>query len=851
MLPVDINLYPGVELKIPEKIPYACRDVEFNLEWDNENIRLGFFILDPSGAETRSKPDADSIIEGVKKGTTERSISLKALGETSEQQHYKICVFTLDDMIDELEFKVSYSWRQNSTRKQGDMLASASEGAILASQLNAPLLYIAEKRVPQITKDALYKLGVKNIHFVNLNSVGTQSVKDELKQVATVKEYKTYKTIYDAIKSISGGNDVIFSTVDPWSYFYGDENKPVGEKPGSLFIGPSTYIAAHHGSPLLIVDNHPTLSQATVWHTEFWRETAHLLNRPKLPTVSCMVLTGRRVIDFLEETGYDLPKHKDELPAMITVAGQYDIGFPWDRTFTGRLIPGRFCFSPVDTSYQISRNIFYPGLIFENPAMQGTIQLINGSSSKTQPYLGKIRNPVGTDLIITKESTEEHYTYPILHTYNVYQYKFNEIAPKAWGGKYTTATGITPGETPSNYPIDQGVVEGKIASYYPDIHESEVTPIYASKAGYNNCYSTNFEKMIHNLNKGVIMWMESCHGHDAHYGGLSIWNPDSPYVFEENPWRAYDRVFAGIRNWKELGEYISGGYSHFANMSPVARNILGSFFKITGFIPNILVPDVASTANPDAESSNPYIAGVPLIGGLVFDAFHSAPAQNMPFSRILSKIPIMGRLFRVYGDGTVIDSSLAGTEVMKTYNGIDFDDNLENLHNLGLNSVSCLTAGTFWQQSMVRHGCSYSIVDPWTTSWYSSLWLQNIPRQLALGYTIGEAYEQGMELVGAEYLIDQWWWDLNENVLYFGDPDLRVYTPNTEYSDNNFWTKEDTNPVEYNPEFNIHGHAVFGARSHPHEMQPKNIIIEYGIVIIAIIIIVMLVLVAIYYPKKE
>jgi hypothetical protein len=562
-----------------------------------------------------------------------------------------------------------------------------------------------------------------------------------------------------------------------------------------------------------------------------------------------MVLTGRSVIDFLEDYGYNLPKNKEDIATMITVAGQFDIGFSWDRTFAGRLIPGRFCFSPVDTAYQISRSVFYPALIFENPALQGPVTLTTGSESTTKPYIGKIMNPRGTDLVITKDQEEKQFTYPILHTYNVYQYKFNEIAPSAWGGKYTTANGITPGETPSNFPIDMGVVEGKVAAYYPDIHETYVTPIYAEKAGYSNCYSTNFEKIVENLNSGSIMWMEACHGHDGHYGGLSLRNPESPYVFEENPWRAYDRVFAGARNWKELGQYISQGYLDF--LPPSVAKILGNTIRVFGIVPNIMLPDVASTENPDAESSNPYIVGVPILGSILFDAFHYAPAQDKPFSRVLSKIPILGRSFRVYGDGTVIDSSIAGLDVMKTSNGIDFDDNLDNLHCMGLNSCSCLAAGTYWQMTMTRHGSSYIILDPWSTSWYSALWFQNIPRQLALGDTIGQAYEKGMELVGAEYLIDQWWWDLNENVLFYGDPDLRILTPSTEFDseEKNYWEKEDVKPISFDKETSIEGHMPFGATSHPNERQPQPIMPIWLIAVLGIIIILLIVLVGIGRKK--
>jgi hypothetical protein len=849
MLPIDLYLYPGIEKDIPEKIPYGCRDVEFTLKWNDNNLRLGFFILDPTGIETFSSPDADAIIEGIEPGKTERTIKLKGLGETSCHENYRICVFTMDDLGSSIDFEIEYSWQQNITREKGDILASASEGAILASQLNAPLLYVKSDEVPKTTQDIIYKLGVKNIHYINLNNCVKSEVKNKLKEIINVIEYSSYKAIYDAIRVKTGSNDVVFSTVDPWSYFYGGELKPAGEEPGCLFIGPASYIAAHHGVPLLIVDNHPVLSQTTIWHTQFWIETSAFLNRPKIPKVSCMVLTGRRVIEFLEKYGYNLPLDKENLGSMITVAGQYDIGFPWDRTFTGRLIPGRFCFSPVDTAYQISRNIFYPALIFENPAMQGNIELINGSSSTIKPYIGKLIHPRGTDLVITKDSQKEQYEYPILHTYNVYQYKFNEIAPKAWGGKYTTANGITPGETPSNYPIDMGVVQGKVAAYYPDLHDSEVTPIYAAKAGYSNCFSSNFEACIKNLNKGVIMWMESCHGHESNYGGLSMWNPDSPYVYEPNPWRAYDRVFAGIRNWKELGKYISQGLGIFSYIPPALRLMLGTFLKIVGIIPNILFPDVACTENPDAESTNSYIAGIPAIGTYLFDSFNFAPAKDKPLSRLLQWIPILGRAFRVYGDGIVVMASTAGEDVLKTYNGLDFDKNLDNLHNMGLNTVSCLIAGTYLHQSFVRHGCSYLILDPWTTSWYSAVWFQNIPRQLALGDTIGQAYEKGMEMAGAEYLVDNWWWDLNENVLFFGDPDLRVYTPSTYYSDANYWTQSDVKPIDYDKDLDINGHMPFGAENYPNEKSPT--LINLGWILILIIFSLVVLLVIFISRKKK
>ena len=171
-----------------------------------------------------------------------------------------------------------------------------------------------------------------------------------------------------------------------------------------------------------------------------------------------------------------------------------------------------------------------------NPALDPDgIYLINGSKSVIKPYIGKMRKPLGTDLVIMKPSQEEKFIYPVLHTYNVYLHNFNRDGKKHWGGVYTCANGIIPYETPSPYSIDVGVTD-KVGAYYPDISPTDVTPIYAKKAGYSNAFSTNFSAVVENLNRGVIMWTEIIHGSNGNNGSLGMWNPDSPYVHESNPW---------------------------------------------------------------------------------------------------------------------------------------------------------------------------------------------------------------------------------------------------------------------------------------------------------------------------
>ena len=145
--------------------------------------------------------------------------------------------------------------------------------------------------------------------------------------------------------------------------------------------------------------------------------------------------------------------------------------------------------------------------------------------------------------------------------------------------------------------------------------------------------------------------------------------------------------------------------------------------------------------------------------------------------------------------------------------------------------------------AMIRHGSVFQVIDPWPTSWYS-YWDQTIPRDIILGDTIGEAYMKGISHVGILYATDppQWWWDITENVCFFGDPDLRAFVPNTQYSDANYWEKEDTKSLRYDEDVSIGGHMPYGATGYPHEKEPITFWQQYLWVIIALVVIVLLVI---------
>ena len=835
---VDVEMYPGVEVEIPDMPPFGCRNAQFDLTWDNPNIDLGFSLIGPSGEEVLSsrepgvpsKYDSSVYDEGiVLPPGNETDLHVERLGECLPGEHYSICVYSMGDMKSSTDFTLKYSWDQNYSRKEGDCLASATEGAVLASALNAPLLYISTSNIPSTTLDALYALGVENLHLVNLGNHLKTNAKEQLTSAFPLaKEYIDYEEIYSGIRDITSSNDVIFSTIDPWTYWYIAELKAAGEQPGARFIGPAAYIAAYHGSPVLLIDNHPELSTSVVWHNELWRR--HPDGHSKLPTVSEMYLTGRRVYDFLKELDFD----KEGAETIITVGGQFDIGLSWDRVFVGKAKPGRFIGSPTDISVWISKNVFYPMIVFENPALQNPsgVQMINGSSSERRfPWRGSL------GLKITKPSQEEFFKYPVLDTLICYDHKFNSRASKYWGFEYKCADGTIPGRSQSLNPIDEGVMEavnGEKGGFLADLSGSEVQPFYLKKGGYSPVFSTSFDANMHDLNQGVLLWMVNTHGAPLDGGMFMFWDvknenpygyppiPLAGYLKETNPWRGY--------------EWLMGSTEEPDTMTS----------EIHGILPAI-------AGNPDP------------LGPRVFTTALDWALAKRPVRDIIGKIASLPIIKQVtpdwlqdtedYYDGIII-TVLLGRFGTAWYNGTMVDDAIGNIHSAGVSSVACLPAGKYLHLTLMRHGSPFQIMDPWATSWYSDVWQNSVPRGVALGKNIGEIYSEGISKVGIEYVSDessQWWWDLAENVCLYGDPDLRMWVPSTEYSSNNNWDVEDVQSLRYDPEvgFAVDGHSPFGAENHPHKKVPTSPLVQYLLLIIAIVLILAFLVIMVLRKKKE
>jgi hypothetical protein len=701
---IDYTLMPGVEVPLNKKVPYYARDITFTLSWSGD-AKLGIAIIGPEGAE----------ISYDATGVSPQQVQVSEMGEGQ----YQIAVVKLADSSSDANWKLDYSWSQQKTRLEGDCLAGAANAAVLASLEDAPLLYATPDGVPAETLEALDTLGVTKVELVDLNGHGGDAAfqgigghRSLLQPKIGIARYQTYTSIYNRITGMTKTQDAVFSTIDPWSFWNVGGTGPAGEQPKGLFIGPAALMAAHHGTPVLVVDNAPDLSCPKAWYDVFWLK-AYPGRAP--PSVSCMALTANSVYKYLRNIGIDKPGKEN----ITTIADQFDIGSAWDRALVGGANAGRIMGSPVDASYWVCRCALYQAVIFANPATGADgVDMVTGTSSNSDP---------GPEVagVRTITATATHATYPVVQTWVSYQHRFNERASKYWGTNYVSADGITPYWSPSDNPIDEGVNAnyGQTGSYWPDITTSEVVPFYVEKAGYSSVYSTNFQDTMNNLNAGTIMWLEVMHGGNRADGIVGFWDDGNTHN-EKCPWRGYE--FTGC------------------------------------------------TREPDTYRMSK------LIG---LDVVRSVSQYDR--------------------DGVVI--AIINQQGTVTKGGLAFDQALKNIHSMGFNGGSCLIANTYLHITMVRHGSVFQVIDPWLTSWYASFAMATFARGIAQDMTIGECYSEGIKHVGIEYLTGQWWWDIYENVIYFGDPKIKAWSPN------NAWAE----PTPLKAGASVDGHDPFGAGSHP------------------------------------
>jgi len=707
------DLYGGVDVPVPDVPAYGARDAVFTLTWDDPGRDLGIFLRDPSGLDL-----ASALATGA--GGTQ-VLEATELGSGA----YTVSVVALDGASGPARFDVAYSWNTTMSADEVGGLVGASEAAVLASGLNAPLLYATPGGLPAETKATLDLLGVRKVVLVDLMGKGA-ATRDAIERMRlpgepglSVERISTFESAVARIVADARGTrertqDIVVTTLDPWSYWYTgrDVDNPIGEEWGGRYIGPAAYAAASHACPVLVTEADSRLSCAKAWHNVYW--TMH--NRATVP-VSAMYLTGTAVYDCIASLGLDLTGRE----SIVTVADQFDIGTPWDRALVGPGIPGRIMGTPVDAGYWVCRGAMYPLVIFANPGVDPLLDPTSGVrivGSTSRRVLGELRT------VQAEQGIKMHA--PVAFTWACYLYKFNERASEYWGAKYVARDGSIPGESSSSHPWDKGVM--------PDLSE-DVYQTYSMQAGYGEAEAAGYDATVENLNRGCVMWIETMHG-GSRGGGILGWWSDAEK--EPNPRRGYEEVQGRL---------------------------------------------VGSTEDPDVVTMGKYTG-----------------MDNTPCTGPVAGFDILPERH----DGVVIAYNQQ-SQTMAVY-GPDLDADLEDIHSLGLFAGSCSISNTFLHLSLIRHGSSFQIIDPWLTSWYCELAQEVFYRDVGYGeMTVGEAYQDAISLVGSEYVTQDFWWDHWENVVFFGEPDMRVYTP----------FRPIPRPDVLAEDATYGGHAVMVASGHP------------------------------------
>ncbi|MFW9958385.1 MAG: hypothetical protein ACFFCT_09955 [Candidatus Odinarchaeota archaeon] len=219
----EVLYHPGYSQSV--SIPSNAKWLNVTLNWDNVATDLNLALVDPNGRLVMWAP-AGSILSNPGRETIQLPYPMEGnwniiaswMGATNEQNN------------------INLSWR--ISRLPIDLqnyLESASNGAVLASLLNAPLLYAEPTQVPQITQWALDRLNVSTVWFVDVGDLQQTSLITELSASATVLNLNSYSAISGNITELSKSSDIVVTV-------------PTGDN--SEFIGPAAYSAAVHGAPI-------------------------------------------------------------------------------------------------------------------------------------------------------------------------------------------------------------------------------------------------------------------------------------------------------------------------------------------------------------------------------------------------------------------------------------------------------------------------------------------------------------------------------------------------------------------------------------------------------------------------
>ncbi|MGY5876451.1 MAG: C25 family cysteine peptidase [Candidatus Thorarchaeota archaeon] len=225
----EIKYHPGIEQSVT--VPLDAKWLNVSIIWDNIGTDLNIALVDPNGGLVQWAP-AGSILSGP--GGDSVNVPYPQAGE------WKVVVAWMNAITEQNNVDVNWEIERLPQNLAG-YLESAANGAVLASLLNIPLLYVTDTSVPAITEWALNRLGVTNVILVDPADIHLGTLETQLGLLASLTNVATYGMITDLIWTAqqanfgSTQNDIVITT-------------PMGS--GSEVFAPAAYTAAKQGAPV-------------------------------------------------------------------------------------------------------------------------------------------------------------------------------------------------------------------------------------------------------------------------------------------------------------------------------------------------------------------------------------------------------------------------------------------------------------------------------------------------------------------------------------------------------------------------------------------------------------------------
>ncbi len=318
---------------------------QISLNWSDPSADLKFWVLDPTGqlvgASSRTIFDT-----GVTNGSS--TILYPTIGNWS-------VIVTRIRGSSAVPYNLTINITESSSYKR-QCIESAANGAIIASQLNKPLLYVTNSSVPNETKRAISTLNASKVICVDPYNLITTNVTAELATLGINLTESTNLTskiqLYDYIYNLTQQSDLVLSSIN------------------NGYFAPASLMAAYKGAPLLFTLNESYNIHAGAlknYAMDSWvgfqdPGNSGLLNQ-SIPRFEDMKGLADNFYAWMNSINRD----KSGTETVLVVSPIWELNTFFDRAIFGKALVGRFAtLDSEDLAVSICRNIFYPVLSYTN-----------------------------------------------------------------------------------------------------------------------------------------------------------------------------------------------------------------------------------------------------------------------------------------------------------------------------------------------------------------------------------------------------------------------------------------------------------------------------------------------------